>query len=102
MLATAAQQLVHSTHGCRTLCLLCALRAADARCGEMVRDLACYAAKALQGTFVETAVRFWEAAGCWVQGASGWVGTCWVRRKRCTARLLCSGRASRNALGAQC
>ena len=32
------------------------VQAADPRCREMIRDLACYAAKALQGSFGELAV----------------------------------------------
>ncbi|GAB4821810.1 hypothetical protein N2152v2_008856 [Parachlorella kessleri] len=56
-LATSAAQLTTHHHGMRTLELLCTLKAADGRCSEMIRDLTCYAAKALQGSLAQLAAR---------------------------------------------
>lgn len=55
-MATSAQMVVSHRNGARTLELLCAMKPADGRCSEMIRDIACYVAKALQGSFAEVAV----------------------------------------------
>lgn len=56
-IATSSPSLSCHKNGVRTLELLCSLKPADGRCSEMIRDLACYAAKSLQGSFAELAVR---------------------------------------------
>ena len=56
-LSTSAAQLAAHHNGIRTLELLCSLKAADSRCSEMIRDLTCYTAKALQGSVAQLAVR---------------------------------------------